>query len=90
MVAVGYHPRWAWEMRMWKILTRKKSVDIEARQMISLLGAGAFEAAQKEAKLARRKDRARARHMTYVAMRIAELSKEPQDGGPRIVELKAS
>jgi hypothetical protein len=74
---------------LWKTLTRTKAVDMEARQMMSLLGAGAFEAAQKEAKLARRKDRARARHMTYVGMRIAELSKE-QECGPRIVELKAS
>lgn len=58
----------------WKHLTKNKAVDAEAREMMSLLGTGAYDAAHEAARRARAKDKARARHYAHVALRIVELT----------------
>ena len=79
----------------WKRLTNK-AVEMEARQMVSLLGDQAYESAREEARRLRGKDRARSKTLSLVALRIAELTgrevgldtatRMAEGSGPRIVD----
>ena len=58
----------------WKSLTRSKAVEADARKLIELLGAQAYESARDAARRSRSKDKLRAKHFSRVALRIAELT----------------